>query len=632
MKEGARKKPRKRVFLHLLLAALAAVVVWGGIAVDQIRQQYGWDFLTAQKYEDTYHFARNYIDQLDYINDMAQNSAHDPNHTNNYFWNLENQSSSVQFTVILHSQRDAVRTNCGITDLGFFNGQEGPYYLYSQPQNLGPESNIPLLQNYFLSNSATYYTRVDFGSAHNDYLYSSYQEFQKLHAGYPYKLAGAIGVCLATLGLFLYLAISYYRRADERPAGHIHKMPLDSLAIVFTAVSGFFFFIVKSSWFLQKYLPVTWALFYLFGMILLYTALWRVKNGTMGTSFFFSRFLLIPSGLLLLLLAAATLIANLFVGFFPYGIGDLLRSGIFTVVVLVDALLLLPFCKYIWDHHQVRRYLHQVSGGDYSATPPKVGRAFRPFLEEIGQIGDGMAVAVAEQVKSQRLKADLITNVSHDLKTPLTSIINYISLLKKQELPGEDTQHYIEVLDEKAQKLKNLTNDLVELSKATSGNITPELIPTDFTEVVLQANGEFVEKFAEKELTVISDLPKDGLLLMLDGRRMGRALENLYQNIYRYALPGTRVYVKLTAEGDQAVFTIKNISKEQLGIGTDELMERFVRGDSSRGTEGSGLGLSIAQSMVVLQGGTFSIDIDGDLFKATISLPLPQEKEPETGK
>ena len=240
----------------------------------------------------------------------------------------------------------------------------------------------------------------------------------------------------------------------------------------------------------------------------------------------------------------------------------------------------------------------------------------------LNRISDGLETALAEQVKSERLKADLITNVSHDIKTPLTSIINYVDLIKREKIDNPIIERYLEVLDQKSQRLKTLTEDLVEASKASSGNIKLEMAHIDIVELVQQTNGEFEEKFMMSRLNLVSTLPNEVLLIEADGRRLWRVLENLYNNACKYAMENTRVYVGVEDINNHAVFTIKNISASPLNISPDELTERFVRGDVSRTTEGSGLGLSIAKSLTTLQGGELRITIDGDLYKAEVIFPI----------
>lgn len=246
---------------------------------------------------------------------------------------------------------------------------------------------------------------------------------------------------------------------------------------------------------------------------------------------------------------------------------------------------------------------------------------FKELSEGINHIGDGLKVAVETSLKDERMKTELITNVSHDLKTPLTSIINYVDLLKKEEMPSEEAKHYIEVLESKSMRLKHLTEDLVEAAKANSGNIELEKMPLAFDELMKQAIGEFEDKFEKKKLTVIARYPDETAMVMADGRRMFRIIENVLQNAYKYALEGTRIYADLSKNQSVVTFTLKNVSAAPLNISPEELMERFTRGDESRTTEGSGLGLAIARDLTKLQDGTLDIVLDGDLFKVIITFP-----------
>lgn len=250
----------------------------------------------------------------------------------------------------------------------------------------------------------------------------------------------------------------------------------------------------------------------------------------------------------------------------------------------------------------------------------------RDMAISINSIGIGLSHAVEESIRNEKMKADLITNVSHDIKTPLTSIVNYVDLLKRENLENERAREYIRILDEKSQRLKQLTEDLVEASKISSGNIKLEMQNIDFVELLYQTGGEFNERFEARDLTIVTKLPNQPVFICADGRQLYRAIENLYTNAAKYALEKTRVYVELSGEEDEAVFTIKNVSKNPLGVeggkDGDELTERFVRGEESRTTEGSGLGLSIAKNLTTLMGGKFQIIVDGDLFIATISFKM----------
>ncbi len=256
----------------------------------------------------------------------------------------------------------------------------------------------------------------------------------------------------------------------------------------------------------------------------------------------------------------------------------------------------------------------------------------REMAEAVNNIGEGIRNAVATSIKDERMKTDLITNVSHDIKTPLTSIINYVDLLKRQEIKDEQIKGYIEILDTKSQRLKQLTDDLVEASKISSGNIVLSLERLNLTELLNQSLGEFSEKFEEKQLTVVFEHADRQAFIYADSRRMWRIIENLFNNIYKYAMPVTRVYlyVNIDKEG-YIVMSLKNISEMQLNVHSDELTERFIRGDMSRTTEGSGLGLYIAKSLTRAQGGEFTVYMDGDLFKVTLVFPEYRE-ETESNK
>ena len=240
--------------------------------------------------------------------------------------------------------------------------------------------------------------------------------------------------------------------------------------------------------------------------------------------------------------------------------------------------------------------------------------------ENLNAISRGMSIAVEQKLKSERLKTELITNVSHDIKTPLTSIVNYVDLLQREHTP-EQEREYLAVLDRQAHKLKKLTVDLVEMSKASTGNIPCHIARRSVRELIDQTVGEYAEKLSAARLEPVVTLPDEELYCLCDGALMWRVLDNLLSNACKYACAGTRLYIAARREGETVAFSFKNISRDALNIDPDELLERFVRGDSSRTTEGSGLGLNIAKSLVELQKGTFSIAIDGDLFKVGFILP-----------
>lgn len=266
---------------------------------------------------------------------------------------------------------------------------------------------------------------------------------------------------------------------------------------------------------------------------------------------------------------------------------------------------------------------------DYQYEMQEFSGYRKEFAQALNGVHQVFLNSVMESMKNERMQTDLITNVSHDIKTPLTSIINYVDLLKRENIDNEKAKGYIEVLEQKSLRLKHLTEDLVEASKISSGNVKLERMQIHMQEMIYQASGEFADKFEERNLKIIENLPQEPLYIRADGRRLWRVLENLFNNVAKYAMSNTRVYVDLLDLGSEIKFSIKNISEQRLNIEAEDLTERFIRGDISRSTEGSGLGLSIAKNLTEIQGGKFYIYLDGDLFRVTITFPkleaLPED-------
>ena len=272
---------------------------------------------------------------------------------------------------------------------------------------------------------------------------------------------------------------------------------------------------------------------------------------------------------------------------------------------------------------RIKEGIEEIASGNmsYQIDTDGIRGEDKALAEKVNDIGSGLNRAVDDAMRNERLKTDLITNVSHDIKTPLTSIINYVDILKRENIQDERIRGYLDILESKAQRLKILTEDVVEASKVSSGNISLEFMDVNFTEMIQQTEGEFTEKFAARNLMVVMNLPEEPAIIRVDGRRMWRVLENIFNNAVKYAMSGTRVYADLRIGDDKVEFSLKNVSEQQLNISADELTERFIRGDLSRSTEGSGLGLSIAKSLTVMQGGTFDLYLDGDLFRVNICFP-----------
>lgn len=308
-------------------------------------------------------------------------------------------------------------------------------------------------------------------------------------------------------------------------------------------------------------------------------------------------------------------------------------NGILYFFWVIEKLLLGGIIAYVcMSFLRLKSGAERISAGDYNTkvSTDHLVLEFKSTAETLNHIQDGINTAVESRMRSERLKTELITNVSHDLKTPLTSIVSYVDLLKQEPAGSPAAEEYLQVLDRQSARLKKLIEDLVEASKASTGNITVHAAPLDFSMMLGQALGEYNERLEKAGLTPVAKLPEAPVMISADGRLLWRILDNLLGNAVKYAMPGTRLYVTLTAD-THAIVTFRNISREPLDITPEELMERFVRGDSSRHTEGSGLGLSIAQSLAESMGGEFLLSVDGDLFKAAVvfpTLPTPKSQEP----
>lgn len=292
------------------------------------------------------------------------------------------------------------------------------------------------------------------------------------------------------------------------------------------------------------------------------------------------------------------------------------------LLLMLIALLSVAACLLSMQLRRLQKGGEALAAGDLTSQVDTSHMYFdlKRHGENLNAISRGMSIAVEQKLKSERLKTELITNVSHDIKTPLTSIVNYVDLLQREHTP-EQEREYLAVLDRQAHKLKKLTVDLVEMSKASTGNIPCHIARRSVRELIDQTVGEYAEKLSAARLEPVVTLPDEELYCLCDGALMWRVLDNLLSNACKYACAGTRLYVAARREGETVAFSFKNISRDALNVDPDELLERFVRGDSSRTTEGSGLGLNIAKSLVELQKGTFSIAIDGDLFKVGFVLP-----------
>ena len=297
-----------------------------------------------------------------------------------------------------------------------------------------------------------------------------------------------------------------------------------------------------------------------------------------------------------------------------------------TLLGMVDIIACIIVIKYMTDMQKIINVSKKIQQGDLDAKINTAQLSFnnKELGESINCLGDGLSRAIEASVREEKTKAELITNVSHDIKTPLTSIINYVDLLKREDIDNPKAKEYIEVLENKSERLKQLILDLIEASKTSAGNIELEMMNLNFVELLGQAVGEYEDKFSEKNLELVQNIAVERVVINADGRRIFRIIDNVMNNIYKYALQGSRVYLDMSVDDEtrSVKLSLKNVSSKMLNISPEELVERFVRGDESRSTEGSGLGLSIAKNLTELHGGSFDIEIDGDLFKVNITFPV----------
>lgn len=471
-----------------------------------------------------------------------------------------------------------------------------------------------------------------------DDIYEASQEYQQLHPWIKVCIFSGLVSLMGWIISLVYLTLATGRRTGE---SQIHLNPIDKIKTEIL-VAAFIFVMVEFVILIAKVNSDEWAVY---GIIVASGTVSLVIDG-LFLIFYLSMVRRMKAEMLWETSLACWLergvrkvfakrkttvrVILLFAG--HMAVCFILAVGAFYYQNVIALLLLLLFsaweCYMILrktvEQYQIRQGVEKIRDGALSEKIDleELHGEERSLAEAINNIGEGLLHAVDDSTKNERMKADLITNVSHDIKTPLTSIINYVNLIKLEKIDNERVQGYIKILDEKSQRLKQLTSDLVEASKISSGNVKLDMQVIDLVELVYQTSGEFNEKFEQKELTIVTKLPKTAVLIRADGRQLYRVIENLYNNVAKYALEKTRVYVDIAYAEEKVIFSIKNVSERSLArenSNAGDLTERFIRGDSSRTTEGSGLGLSIAKSLTVLMGGTFDITVDGDLFKAAIT-------------
>ena len=439
-------------------------------------------------------------------------------------------------------------------------------------------------------------------------------------------------ILLVAIAIYLFWAIGYKKGEEGISLNAIDNIPYEILSIIGLTVAGIFLSILINIGNIINYTiliisTICYFVCYAICAIMGVTTIKRIKAKRFFKSFLIYK---IVKWFLNKINKYKEVVLNKVEDrkkVFWYYWGFVVISIILASTFATGLGILLLIAFWLWTFYKIREYQNQeetikkalqdIYEGktDIHINESELKGMLKQMALYINDIAGGFTNAIEESLKSERLKTELITNVAHDIKTPLTSIINYVDLLKKEEIKDKKVKEYIEILDNKSQRLKKLTEDLVEASKVSSGNVQLNIEEINIKELFNQTIGEFKDRFEEKKLQIEMQVPENDVKIKADSRYMYRIIENLFSNISKYALENSRVYIDIKDEKKQIRISIKNISKEKLNISSDELMQRFVRGDKSRYTEGSGLGLSIAQSLTNLQKGKFEIKIDGDLFK-----------------
>lgn len=529
----------------------------------------------------------------------------------------------------------------------FFKQAEEAYSSWSAVEQYDTETNTYTV---FLSATAnralkvTAYVKSSF-TAHDDFYYSIILRYGDMVLDYIYVIFVMSIILTLVLGTFLVAAAGYGKKSDEPYVSEFNRVSYDIILLAVAAVAMGVFAVNPYMDFVSIIVIAVWLA--LVFPVLLLTTCSRIKTKTLVSSmacvkittflwrevvkrlFRWIKKLGKNTGKLIKTLWNSIGIYGKYLGVFAAvafleaivcmsGEPEFVLAILFIEKLVFGAILVIACINL----SKLKKAGNEIAKGqlDFEVDTKGMLEEFRAHGENLNSIRNGMANAVEESLKSERMKTELITNVSHDIKTPLTSIINYVDLLEKEKLDNEKAGEYIEVLDRQSARLKKLIQDLIDASKASTGNIDVKLEKTDVNVVINQALGEFQDKLAARDIKTIIKSDKEEYFVIADGRHLWRVMENLINNIVKYALEGSRVYIDVKEQGKYISVTFKNISQEELNISGDELMERFVRGDSSRNTEGSGLGLSIARSLMELQKGKMEIIVDGDLFKVVLLL------------
>lgn len=477
-----------------------------------------------------------------------------------------------------------------------------------------------------------YYVELDFREPVEiqDTYYNLYKLNKSLYSLRYWVIILGLLMAVIFIADFIYLMCAAGHRpgTDEIVPNWQDKIPFDVYLLgifILMFLDGCAFAVIVDSWYYMTDpiviigVGVTLVILAMLCLACLMTFATRVKMGGFWRNTLIYKILKAVFGSVSDFFGNINLVLKWMAAFVVLCIINLFGIFAFPITIIIDALAFMWLYKQLIGLNKLKEAGKSIAAGnlDEKVDTTKLKGDLKAHGENLNSIGVGMAKAVDQKMRSERFRTELITNVSHDIKTPLTSIINYVDLIRKEEPEGK-IDEYSQVLEKQANRLKKLLEDLLEASKASTGNMAVDFEKTDVCEIVNQAVGEYSEKMEEKNIEVIVTLPEEETFVMADGRKLWRIFDNILNNIYKYAQSGTRAYVDVINKDGKVIIAFKNISKDRLNIDSDELMERFVRGDGSRNTEGSGLGLNIAKSFAELQKAKFDITVDGDLFKAEI--------------
>ena len=564
----------------------------------------------------------SYIDYI--IIDKETNEIYTNMRSNDYEKEIEDIKSSENHWNYIDESID--------TDIEYINTDNIMYNSVYQYSSSNGEENA-----YIVNKNITGY---DIYSKYNPDKTNQLTNFVILEQVYEFALQNqklpiyALPISLAILLLvviYLICSIGHEKGKDEISLNVIDDIPYEIVIIVFMSLLTIFVALAIQITNISNYIMLVigclvYVICYIICAIMAVTTIKRIKARKFFKSFLiYHIYKWIKEKFKKISLVIETKIDTK--GIFWYYWGFVLISVILASFFYSGFAILILIAFWIWSYYKIKKYianqeeirdaLEDIYNGkkEVYVNDSELKGILKQMAIYVNDISGGFSNAIEQSLKSEKLKTELITNVSHDIKTPLTSIINYVDLLKKENIQDEKIKEYIEILDKKSQRLKKLTEDLVEASKASSGNVQLNIENIKIKELINQTIGEFRDKFEEKGLIIETNMPEKELSIKADNRYIYRIIENLFSNITKYALENSRVYIDVIEQNSRVKISIKNISKEKLNISADELMQRFVRGDKSRYTEGSGLGLSIAKSLTELQNGKFEIKIDGDLFK-----------------